>query len=220
MNAEMLLYVGGLAFLDMLSPTLLGVTVYLMALGQRQFGLRLAVYLLTVTVLYFLLGCILMLAMEFVQDYLSSFFHNKIASWSIFIIGALLFVVSFWIKPSSRKNNRIHSLRSTGTVGVVLMGSTTFLLEAGTALPYFGAVGLMTSKGLSWLEWLPILISYNILMIMPSVLIYLLYTWIGSFIQYHVEKLHRKLVEHSDSMLSWVMCIAGLILIFNVLDYL
>lgn len=103
MNAEMLLYVGGLAILDMLSPTLLGVTIYLMALGQRQFGSRLTVYLLTVAVLYFFLGCILMLGMEFVQNYLSSFFHNKIASWSIFIIGALLFVVSFWIKPNSRK---------------------------------------------------------------------------------------------------------------------
>lgn len=220
MNAELLLYVGGLALLDMISPTLLGVTIYLMTLGGKQFGLRLSVYLLTVLILYLFLGCALMLALELMQEIVVSIFHNKFVSWSIFIAGALLFTVSFWIKPSPRKNSLVRSPRSAGTAGLVMMGVTTFLLEAGTALPYFAAASLMTSRGLPWTQWLPLLIAYNVVMIMLPVLIYMLFIWMGASVQSSVEKLHRKLTEHSGSVLSWVMCIAGLILIFNVLDYL
>ncbi|WP_167434078.1 GAP family protein [Paenibacillus silvae] len=220
MDTELLLYVGGLALLDMASPTLLGVTLYLLGLGRRQFGSRLAVYLLTVMLLYFLLGCALMLALELVQEALVSFFHNKLISWSIFIVGALLFIASFWIKPSSRPKKSNFSPGSVSAASLLMLGVSTFLLEAGTALPYFGVVSLMTSRDIPWTEWLFVLMAYNVLMIMPPVLIYLLYRWIGPSIQGHVEKWHQKLTKHSGSLLSWVMCIAGLLLIFNVLDYL
>ena len=220
MNIEILIYVGGLALLDMLSPTMFGVTVYLMTLGRKQFGSRLIVYVLTVGVLYFLLGCALMLARDLVQETVSSFFHNQFVSWSIFGVGALLFTGSFWIKSNPQKKKPRRPPRSASTAGLVMMGVTTFVLEAGTALPYFGAVSLMTSRDLLWMEWLPLLVVYNVLMIMPPLLIYLLYACIGASIQLSVERWHEKLAKHSGSMLSWVICIAGLILMFNVLDYL
>ncbi|EGL20184.1 hypothetical protein HMPREF9413_4050 [Paenibacillus sp. HGF7] len=35
-----------------------------------------------------------------------------------------------------------------------------------------------------------------------------------------LEKLQIKISKHSGSAISWIMCIVGLILIFNSLDYL
>ncbi|WJH31720.1 hypothetical protein N6H13_15105 [Paenibacillus sp. CC-CFT742] len=47
------------------------------------------------------------------------------------------------------------------------MGLTTFLLEAGTALPYYAAVSLMTTEGLITVEWVSILLGYNLVMVSP-----------------------------------------------------
>ncbi|MBE7683447.1 MULTISPECIES: GAP family protein [Paenibacillus] len=220
MNSELLVYVGGFALLDTLSPTLIGVTLYLMIAENRRFGSRLMIYIMTVMILYFLLGCVLMLGLEILKEVFTSFFENKVVSWFLLIGGGLLFAGSFFIKPSHTKNKNYHTPRSTGVMGLLAMGLTTFLLEAGTALPYYAAVSLMTTEGLITVEWVSILLGYNLVMVSPPIIIYMLYIWLGSSVQKRVERLQNKLEKQSGSVLSWVMCIAGLVLIFNVLDYL
>lgn len=220
MKAELLFYIGGLALLDTLSPALIGVTLYLMIQENRRFGSRLMIYVVTVMFLYLVLGCLLMVGLELLQAIFTSFFQHKVVSWALLIVGGILFTGSFWVKPKAGGRKKYQVPRSTGFKGLLVMGISTFLLEAGTALPYYTAVSLMITEGLPITGWILILIGYNLIMITPPLVIYVLHAWLGSRIQGIVEKLQRKLEEQSGSVLSWMMCIAGLVLIFSVLDYI
>lgn len=95
MDTEQLLLIGGLAILDTLSPTTIGVTIYLLLTDNESLTKRLFVYLLTVAGCYFAVGVSLMLGLDFLFEIISDVFQNQIVSWTLFIIGALLFMQAF-----------------------------------------------------------------------------------------------------------------------------
>lgn len=218
MNAELLLLIGGLALLDTLSPSTLGVTVYLLLTDKWKLTQRLFIYLITVAGFYFSIGVFLMLGLDFLFDAFSGIIQNRIVSWMIFIVGSILFIVSFFIP--AKKNSELPTPKSKSIVSMVALGFTTSIIEVGTAFPYFAAIGIMTSSNLSWMEWSAILAGYNFIMVLPPLMLFLLYLMIGKKMQKPLEKIRLKIVEHSRSALSWIVCIVGIILIFNSLDYL
>lgn len=86
MGTEQLLLIGGLAILDTLSPTTIGVTIYLLLTDKERLTKRLFVYLLTVAGCYFVVGVSLMLGLNFLFEIISGVFQNRIVSWTLFII--------------------------------------------------------------------------------------------------------------------------------------
>lgn len=218
MSAEILLLIGGLALLDTLSPATLGVTVYLLLTDKEKLIKRLLVYLLAVAGFYFVIGVILMLGLGFLLDIISGIFQNRIVSWTVFIIGAVLFIASFYIP--TKKNTDLPSPKTKSAISMVALGFTTSLIEVGTAFPYFAAIGIMSTSNLSWMEWSSILAGYNFIMVLPSLLLFIFYHLVGRKMQKPLEKLRVKIANNTGSGLSWIMCIVGLILIFNSLDYL
>lgn len=110
MDTEQLLLIGGLAILDTLSPTTIGVTIYLLLTDKERLTKRLFVYLLTVAGCYFAVGISLMLGLDFLFKFISGVFQNRIVSWSFFIIGVILFIASFYIPP--KKTSEIPSPKS------------------------------------------------------------------------------------------------------------
>ncbi|MGG0220299.1 GAP family protein, partial [Bacillus mycoides] len=85
---------------------------------------------------------------------------------------------------------------------------------------YFVAIGIMTTSNLSWVEWSSILAGYNFIMVLPSLVLFLFYLLFGRWMQTSLEKLRVKIANNTGSALSWIMCIVGLILIYNSQDYL
>lgn len=218
MNTELLIMVGGLALLDTLSPATIGVTVYLLLTDKERLASRLFIYLLTVAVFYFATGVLLMHGLGYLLDIASEIFQNRVVSWGVFIIGMILFVVSFFV-PQNKKSN-LPIPKSKSLLGMAAMGCTTFLIEGATALPYFAAIGLLTTSNMTWIEWVPILVAYNFIMVLPPLILYFLYLLFRRWMQAPLEKLRAKISNGTGTALSWVMSIVGLILIFNSLDYL
>ena len=218
MSTELVLLIGGLALLDTLSPATLGVTVYLLLTEKEKLTKRLLVYLLTVAGFYFAIGVSLMLGLAFLLESISVVFQNRIVSWTVFIFGAILFIASFYVP--TKKNSELPSPKSKSILSMVVLGFTTSLIEVGTAFPYFAAIGIMTTSNLSWMEWSSILAGYNFIMVLPSLLLFLFYLLIGRKMQKPLKKLRVKIANNTGSALSWIMCIVGLILMFNSLDYL
>jgi len=217
-STELLLLIGGLALLDTLSPATLGVSVYLLLTDKEKLTKRLLVYLLTVAGFYFAVGVSLMLGLALLLENISDVFQNRIVSWTVFIIGAILFIASFYVP--TKKNSDLPSPKSKSILSIVALGFTTSLIEVGTAFPYFAAIGIMTTSNLSWMEWSSILAGYNFIMVMPSLLLFLFYLLFGRRMQKPLKKLRVKIANNTGSALSWIMCIVGIILIFNSLDYL
>lgn len=218
MSAELLLSVGGLALLDMLSPTTLGVTIYLLLTEKQQLSSRLMTYLLTVAAFYFLVGIAFMLGLDVLLAVFSSIFQNRIVSWAMFVIGMLLFIASFYYPKSKRSD--LPRPKTKSKMSMITLGFTTSLIEVGAAFPYFVAIGLMSTSHLAVYQWLPILAGYNIMMVLPPFIVFILHLLCGRVMQRPLERLRIKLSKHSGSAISWIMSIVGLILIFNSLDYL
>ncbi|MGH0945505.1 GAP family protein [Bacillus mycoides] len=207
-----------MALLDTLSPATLGVTVYLLLTDKERLTKRLLVYLLTIAGFYFAVGVLLMLGLDFLLEIISGVFQNRIVSWTFFIIGVILFIASFYVP--TKKSSDLPAPKSKSILSMVALGFTTSLIEVGTAFPYFVAIGIMTTSNLSWVEWSSILAGYNFIMVLPSLVLFLFYLLFGRWMQTSLEKLRVKIANNTGSALSWIMCIVGLILIYNSQDYL
>lgn len=155
-----------------------------------------------------------MLGLDFLFKFISGLFQNRIVSWSFFIIGVILFIASFYIPP--KKNSEIPSPKSKSIFSMIALGFTTTLIEVGTAFPYFAAIGILTSL----IQWSSILAGYNLIMVLPSLLLFLFYLLFGRWMQKPLERLRMKIANSTESALSWIMCIVGFLLILNSLDYL
>lgn len=218
MSSSLLLMIGGLAVLDMLSPTALGVTVYLLLYERQRIAGRLFVYLLTVGSIYFSCGLLLLLGLEYVLDFFTGVLKSQFMSSSIFLLGLLLLIGSFYVPKRQKKASNIST--STGLFVMIGMGMTTALLEIGMAVPYFAAIGLMVTAELDTGEWLPILLMYNILLLVPPVVLYFLHLLFAKWIQGPLKTLKYKFETSKDSPLSWGMSIIGVILMLFTIDYL
>lgn len=218
MSSSLLYMIGGLAVLDMLSPTALGVTVYMLLNDTRKIASRLFVYLLTIGSIYFACGLVLMFGLEYVLNFLKDALQSKLLNWIIFLIGLFLLIGSFYVPKQNGKSPVIPA--SAGILTMFGLGITTALLEMGMAIPYFAAIGLMVTADLAVWEWLPILIGYNVLMLIPPIVLYVLHLLFAGWLQKPLKALRNKLNSSKDSPLSWGMSIIGVILMLNTLDYL
>ncbi|MGG4264568.1 GAP family protein [Peribacillus simplex] len=218
MSTELLLLIGGLALLDTLSPATIGVTVYLLLSDTERLTKRLSVYLLTVALFYFAVGVSLMLGLGYLLEIISNVFQNRVVSWTFFIIGGILFIASFFVNP--KKNSELRLPKTNSILSMIVLGLTTSLIEAGTAFPYFASIGMMVSANLTPIEWISILAAYNFIMILPPLILFGFNLLFGRWITPSLQKLRMKIANNTGSALSWIMCIVGIILIFNSLDYL
>ena len=66
MTIETLLYIGVLAVLDMFSPAIIGVTVFVLLAGENKRTKLILAYLTTVIAFYFCVGVFLMLGLDYV----------------------------------------------------------------------------------------------------------------------------------------------------------
>ncbi|MEF3353249.1 GAP family protein [Paenibacillus sp. GYB006] len=218
MNTELLLMIGGLSLLDTLSPATLGITVYLLLTEKKKVGLKLMVYLFTVIGFYFSAGVAIKLGFGFFFEVFSTFLQNRVVSWMLFIVGGILFIWSFYV-PKRKKSSYTSPITKTNS-RMIALGVTTSLVEVGTALPYFTAIALMTNSGLVWYEWLPLLFAYNVVMVLPPFILYMLYMLLGSVMQKPLKFIQNQVSKSSSSLASWIMCIVGLLLILYSVDYL
>ena len=210
---EPLIFIGALAILDMFSPAIIGVSVYMLITVKAKPVKLLLSYLLTVVLFYFCVGLGLMIGIDFIIDPLANIFNHEVAKLLLTVIGGLLFIGS-WFVPK-KKNVQTPKPKNFTVAGMIALGLTTSIFEVATAIPYFAAIGLMISNQFSPLEWLPILISYNVMMIFPALALLFLFILSRRFAQKTLNYLQSLAQKNTSSTLSWIMCIAGLIMIVN-----
>ncbi|MBE2999518.1 GAP family protein [Nocardiopsis sp. HNM0947] len=209
---ETLLPVAGLALLDTLSPTTLGVSLFVLLSGVRNVGRPLTAYLATVAAFYFALGCALMLGLGAVLERAGSLAGTTAAGWVMVVVGGALFAYS-WVMPTGPKTRRRPA--SLRTTSMIALGLATGALEAGTAFPYLGAIGIMTAADLAPGAWVPMLAAYNLMMVLPPVLLYLGHRALGSRMRPRLERWRAKVDGASREAMAWILGIVGVLLLVN-----
>lgn len=205
-----------LAVLDMLSPALVGVSIYLLLAGRRsRTGLLLGICLGTVAVSYWLLGVAFMLGLGAVLPRIS----DAALSWIQIGAGVVLFTAS-WLIPTRPRTTMKHPDepgRPPTVRGAAALGLGVWLFEFWTAVPYFAAVGIIASAAPPAATWLAVLGGYVLVMILPGLALYLTWLILKERLRPWIEGWRSRLSGGSRSAVSWAIGIAGVLLVLNAL---
>ncbi|NBE98520.1 GAP family protein [Nonomuraea sp. KC401] len=212
MPIETVVAVLGLAVLDTLSPAVIGMTLYLLLARPRRVGALLGVYLATVALAYFALGALLMLGLGAVVPRVD----DAVWTWGQAVLGAALLVGSFFI-PDKAPGRASVATRSFTMRSMVLLGLGTWLFEFATAVPYFGAIGLMTFAGLPAVQWSPLLGAYVTIMVSPGVLLPAAWAALGERTRDRFERWQARFSSGSRATLRWIVGIAGVLILLDAL---
>lgn len=215
MSIETIGAVLGLALLDTLSPTVIGITLYVLLARPRRVGALLGVYLGSVAIAYFALGALLMLGLGAVVPLVD----DTVWAWGQAVLGAALIVGSYFIPDKNPERASLRA-RSFTVRSMLLLGLGTWLFEFATAVPYFGAIGIMTSADLPAVQWSPLLGVYVTIMVIPGILLVVAWTALGERLRERFERWQDKLSSGSRTLLSWIVWIAGCLILLEAVDTL
>lgn len=189
-----------------------GGVLFLLLIRPPRLPLLLGVYLGTVAIAYFALGVVLMLGLAAVAPDIDP----TVRAWVQGGVGIALFAGS-WFIPD-RDPERTPRPPRTPTIGsMVLLGLGTWLFEFYTAIPYFAAIGVMTSAGLEPGQWLLLLAVYVTIMILPGIVVYIAWLLLQERAQERFERWQSKLADNPRNTLSWVVGIAGVLIFLDAL---
>ncbi|WP_283136424.1 GAP family protein [Rhizohabitans arisaemae] len=210
MSIETIGAVLGLALLDTLSPTVIGVTLYLLLARPRRMSALLGVYLGSVAIAYFALGVLLMLGLSAVVPLVD----DTVWAWGQGVFGVVLIVGSYLIPAKDPERGSLRA-RAFTVPAMLLLGLGTWLFEFATAVPYFGAIAIMTAAGLTAVQWMPLLGVYVTIMVIPGILLLAVWAALGERMRERFERWRDKLSTGSRTALSWIVFIAGILILLE-----
>ncbi len=214
----------GLAVVDSVNPFALAVTAYLLLGGTYSRWGRarhVLVYIAAVAATYFILGVLLMLGVTSASPALGDALSSPPSYAVQAVLGATMFAYSIFAPapaPAARSRRRLPTSRNG--VALLSMGVAISVVELPTALPFIAAVGVMTTAGITVAQWLPMLLVYVLVMVLPPVFLAATCLAAEDRLGPRLEKFRSRLSEGGGSTaLLWVVGIVGFLLLRDALAY-
>lgn len=204
----------GLALLDSINPSALAVTIYLL-LGGGSYVSRVMTYLAAVFATYLGIGVLLMLGLGSVWEYVDGPGAYVVQG----IIGALLLGYAVLAPEKPRREERSRTPRSRSPGAIFLLGVTITVVEFSSAFPYLGAIAILTNADLTAVRWLPILVGYNLIFVLPPFLLMALYGAFGTRLRGRLERFREGFGKSSSEPLLWITGLVGFFLLADSLAY-
>ncbi len=204
------------AFIDILSPGVLAVTAYILLMQKEKSASRLTIFLLSTQCCYFMMGILVYMEVGQVLSLLESMSDNKISSWFYTMLGAVLVLISFY-KPKKETESRFSKWlpAQLSISAAIMLGIIVFVIEFATALPYFYSILLMAGLAFNTGLALSILLGYNVLMVLPSILLLVIYFLFMDWMQNQLHRLRAKFLQASLSSVLAGTAVIGAVL-FNI----
>ena len=92
------------------------------------------------------------------------------------------------------------------------------MVEFSTALPYLGAIAILTNADLPLVGWLPILVGYNIVFVLPPLALLLAYRLFGAPLEWRFGALQAGLQRGTREAMLWIFGLVGFGLLANSLS--
>ncbi|WP_010275905.1 GAP family protein [Paenibacillus senegalensis] len=204
------------AFIDILSPGVLAITAYILLIQKEKMSSRLIVFLLSTQFCYFMMGILVYLGVGPILGFIESMSNNQISSWFYTVLGAILVLISFY-KPKKRMESRFLEWLPTQVSirTMIILGIIVFMIEFATALPYVYSILLMDGLAFNAALSISILLGYNVIMVLPSIFLLIVFILFRNWIMNQLEKLRTKLVKAPLSSVLIGAAVIGAIL-FNI----
>lgn len=214
---ELLPAIVGLAVVDSINPSALLATIALLLRGRPARPL-VAVYVAAVLVTYLAVGLALTLGLGLTP---SAVLESDAAYLAQGVLGAAL--LAYAVTAPGRRDPgpaRPRRLPAAGRPAAVFaLGVAVTALELPTALPYLGAVGAITRAELAVAEWLPLLLLYNLIFVLPPLGLLAGHLALGERADRLLERLRDRLGGAAREGLLWLLGLAGFFLFADALAH-
>jgi cytochrome c biogenesis protein CcdA len=208
----------GLAVLDSVNPSALLATLYLL-LRSGRYVTNVLSYVAGVFGSYLLFGLLLLFGLDVFWGYLDGPVVYAIQG----IVGAALFLYGI-LSPSKKKNEseeqpRIRMPGAQHPAAMLGLGVTITVFELPTALPYFAAIAIMTDSDVAAVSWLPVLLIYNVIFVLPPLALLAAYRLFGDRLEERFTSLRDRLQRGTREATLWIAAIVGFFLLADALTY-
>lgn len=160
----MLIGLLALALVDSINPSAIAGTVY--RLGQGRTAAHVVIYIIAICGTYLALGATMMLGLDAVLPSVRPLAEGRLGFIVQSLIGLAMLFYAVRAPAFSPSAPRTEPHAAT-FAAIALLGVTVTALELPTAVPYFGVIALLTAANLSTVQWLPLLVVYNAIFVLP-----------------------------------------------------
>jgi cytochrome c biogenesis protein CcdA len=215
---ELLPAIVGLAVVDSINPSALLATIVLLLRGRRARPL-VAVYVVAVLTTYFAIGVVLTLGLgptprELLQSDAAYLVQG--------VLGAVMLGYAL-VAPGRRRQRSspepVRSPASMRPLAVFALGMAVTVVELPTALPYLGAVGAITRADLALAEWLPLLVLYNLIFVLPPLALLAGHLALGTRADAVLGRLRDRLGGAAREGFLWLLGLVGFFLLADALRH-
>jgi cytochrome c biogenesis protein CcdA len=107
--------------------------------------------------------------------------------------------------PTTAKSSPRVAPSASSYAALALLGVTVTTVELATAVPYFGAIALLTTARLPMAEWLPLLVLYNAIFVLPPVLLLVGQLVFGSRLDARYAAPRERLQAGARETMLWIL---------------
>ena len=208
----------GLALVDSLNPSVIAVTIYLVLTG-RDVVRRVLVYVCAVFLFYLTAGLLLVTGLTAVLRRWGDAVDSPAAYAAQAAVGAAMLLYGA-LAPSTGnrppRERRPHDLR---LAALFALGLTVSLVEFATALPYLAAIGLIGQAGLSPAAFLPLLVLYNAVMVLPPLVLLAATSLAGNDLRSRLDRWRPALTRSVRTTFLTVLAVVGFYLLADALVF-
>lgn len=213
----MLLGLLALALVDSINPSAIVVTLFLLSRGRVP--AQVVVYVAAIFLTYLTLGTLLMLGIDGLLLSLSPASGGRVALIAQIFIGLAMLLYAIRAPKTAAPSLRVEP-RATTYAALALLGVTVTTMELPTAMPYFGAIALLTSADLPVARWLPLLVVYNAIFVLPPVVLLVGHLAFGSQVDARYADLRKRLEAGARETMLWIFgFVGGGLFLWGVVEY-
>ncbi|MGK7377654.1 GAP family protein [Planococcus sp. 1R117A] len=211
----------GLGIIDSLNPFTISAQAVLQALVKKTHHIW--YYILGTFISYFIGGLLVIYGMDKV---FSAFYRHVMAAYSgvifsveitvgigLVFLGAFLLYKRKTVSPASKtKEKEIAPPKSVAPVFLLILGASNTIGDLPTAIPYLIFIAQLVEASISMGSVLFLLLVYNVIYILPLVLLFFLYLFNRDKVDNFIGKFRKKATKISEWAAIVVPITAGLFL--------
>jgi hypothetical protein len=207
-----------LALVDSINPSAIVVTLYLLSGGRVP--AQILVYVAAIFLTYLTLGVMTMSGIDALLPSLGTMGSGRVAFIVQGLIGLAMLLYAIRAPTTAKSAPRVEPSASS-FAALALLGVTVTTMELPTAVPYFGALALLTTADLPMAQWLPLLVLYNAIFVFPPVLLLVGHIVFGSRLDAWYADLRERLQAAARETMLWIFgFVGGGLLVSSVVEYI
>ena len=216
---HVLLSLLALALVDSINPSAIVVTLYL--LSYERAPAQVVVYVAAIFLTYLTLGAMMISGIDALLPSLTNAAGGRLGLIVQGSIGLAMLLYAIRAPAAAASTPRVEPAAGASTyTALALLGVTVTAMELPTAVPYFGAIALLTTAGLPPARWLPLLVLYNAIFVLPPVLLLVSHLVFGRRMDARYAALRARLQAGARETMLWIAgFVGGGLLVWSVAEY-